>query len=79
MTRDQATARAAALNEGSSRDEHWLVSESSPGDWKVVRLAGPGLAAARISGQHTESRPEPEQPADPRPAIFQNVPPFGGA
>lgn len=79
MTRDEATARAASLNAGASANEHWLLKQSSPGDWDVVRLAGAGVGAARPSGTHTESRPKPEEPADPRPAIFQNIPPFGPA
>jgi hypothetical protein len=77
MTRDEATARATSLNESASADEHWLVKETAPGEWEVVRLSGPGLASARPSGAHVESRPKPEEPADPRPAIFQNIPPFG--
>ena len=40
---------------------------------------GPGLGAVRPSGTHSESRPRPEQPADPRPALFRNIPPFGPA
>ena len=56
MTRDEATARAAALNAEASADEHWLVREA---------------------GTHTESRPKPEEPDDPRPALFRNIPPFG--
>jgi hypothetical protein len=77
MTRDQATARAASLNASASANEHWLLKETSPGEWDVVRLTGPGIASSRPSGSHTESRPKPEEPADPRPAIFQNIPPFG--
>jgi hypothetical protein len=77
MTRDEATAHAASLNADASADEHWLVREASSGGWEVVRLAGPGLGASRASGTHTESRPKPEEPADPRPGLFQNIPPFG--
>jgi hypothetical protein len=79
MTRYEATARAASLNANASADEHWLVKETSPGAWEVVRLTGAGIASARPSGAHVESRPKPEEPADPRPAIFQNIPPFGPA
>jgi hypothetical protein len=77
MTRHEADARAAALNADASVDEHWLVTEASPGAWEVVRLKGPRVGAARPSGSHSESRPRPEEPADPRPGIFQNIPPFG--
>jgi hypothetical protein len=79
MTRDEATARAASLNEGDAADERWFVKETSPGEWDVIRLTGPGLAAVRPIGSHTESRPKPEEPDDPRPAIFRNIPPYGPA
>jgi hypothetical protein len=79
VTRDQATARAAALNAEASADEHWLVREAPSGEWAVAKVTGPGLGAARATGTHSESRPKPEQPDDPRPALFRNVPPFGPA
>jgi hypothetical protein len=78
MTREEATARATALNANASADEHWLVREVS-GEWEVARLTGPGLGATRPTGTHTESRPRPEEPDDPRPALFRNIPPFGPA
>ncbi len=77
MTRDEATARAAALNAAATADEHWLPSESAPGDWKVVRLAGHGIGAPRASGAHVESRPRPEEPVDPRPSLLRDIPPYG--
>jgi hypothetical protein len=77
MTRDQATARAAALNAEASADEHWLVREAPPGQWAVAKLTAAGLGAMRATGTHTESRPTPEEPDDPRPALFRNIPPFG--
>jgi hypothetical protein len=79
MTRDEATARATSLNANASADEHWLVREGSSGEWEVARLTGPGLGATRPTGTHSESRPKPEEPADPRPALFRNIPPFGPA
>jgi hypothetical protein len=79
MTRVEATARAAALNAEASADEHWLIREGSPGEWSVARLTGRGLGAVRPSGTHSESRPRSEDPADPRPALFRNIPPFGPA
>ena len=79
MTRDEATARAATLNAEASADEHWLVREAPSGEWAVAKLTGPGLSAARATGTHSESRPKPEQPDDPRPALFRNVPPYGSA
>jgi hypothetical protein len=79
MTRDEATARAAALNAAASADEHWLIRAAPSGEWEVARLTGPGLGAKPPTGTHTESRPKPEEPADPRPALFRNIPPFGPA
>jgi hypothetical protein len=79
MTRDEATARAAALNAEASADEHWLVREAPSGEWTVAKLTGPGLGATRATGTHSESRPKPEQPDDPRPALFRNIPPLGPA
>jgi hypothetical protein len=79
MTRDEATARAAALNAEASADEHWLVREAPSGEWAVAKLTGPGVGDTRATGTHSESRPKPEQPDDPRPALFRNVPPFGPA
>jgi hypothetical protein len=77
MTRDEAIARATALNADASADEHWLVKEAASGEWEVARLTGPGIGALRPTGTHTESRPRPEEPDDPRPALFRNIPPFG--
>jgi len=77
MTRDEATARATSLNANASVDEHWLVREAPSGEWEVARVTGPGVGAIRPTGTHTESRPKPEEPADPRPALFRNVPPYG--
>jgi hypothetical protein len=76
MTREEATARAAALNAEASADEHWLVREAQSGEWAVAKLTGPGLGATRAT-PCAESRPKPEEPDDPRPALFRNIPPFG--
>ena len=79
MTRDEAVARAASLNANASADEHWLVRENPAGAWEVARLTGPGLGAKRPTGARSEARSKPEDPADPRPALFRNIPPFGPA
>src|SRR4051794_41799263 len=76
MTRDEATARAAALNAEASADEHWLVREAPSGEWAVPKVTGPGLGATRATGTHSEARPNPEEPHGPRPALFNNNPPF---
>jgi hypothetical protein len=76
MTREEADARAAALNADPAATDHWLVRKGAAEAWEVVRLRGPGLRATRPSGAHVESRPRPEQP-DPRPGPFRDAPPFG--
>jgi hypothetical protein len=77
MTHAEAVALAAERNAEAAQDEHWLVREADDGAWAVARITGPGVGAARPTGAHVESRARPEEPADPRPAVFQNVPPFG--
>ncbi len=77
MTRAEAEAQAASRNDQADRDTRWMVRQVTDGEWDVVRMTAPGLGAVRPSGAHTESRPRPEEPADPRPAIFRNIPPYG--
>jgi hypothetical protein len=79
MTRAEAQARAASLNDEASRDTHWMVRQAADGAWEVVRMTAPGLGAVRPAGSHSESRPEPNEPPDPRPALIRNIPPFGPA
>ncbi len=77
MTRAEAEAQAASRNAEADSDTRWMVKQAADGECQVVRMTAPGLGAVRPSGAHTESRPRPEEPADPRPAIFRNVPPYG--
>lgn len=79
MTRAEAQARAASLNAEAARDTHWMVRQAAGDAWEVVRMSAPGLGAIRPSGSHSESRPEPSEPPDPRPALIRNIPPFGPA
>ena len=77
MTRPEAQAKAAGLNQKADADTRWMVREQGDGSWDLVRMTAPGLGAVRPTGSHTESRPEPGEPPDPRPAIFRDVPPYG--
>jgi len=79
MIRAEAEAHCAELNRdpddgGGGR---WLVQEAAPGDWRAVRLRVRGLAPTHPLKATVESRPRPEDPPDPRPAIFRNIPPYG--
>jgi hypothetical protein len=78
VTRADAEARCAELNESDVRDGgRWMVREQHAGDWRAVRVNVPGMKARDPLKASVESRPRPEEPADPRPAIFRNIPPFG--
>lgn len=74
MNRADAEAEAARRNRADA-DGLWGAREEA-GDWRLVRVAVPG-GHVRPSGAHTESKPKPPAPADPRSALGQNVPPYG--
>lgn len=72
MTRAEADLDCASRNSASGRQPgvHWLVRETSPGDWAAVRVVIPGLSGRGPIGPlktTTESGPRPEHPPDPRP------------
>lgn len=74
MTREEAEALAGQRNR-SGGDALWGAQQRGSG-WRVVRVTLPG-SRVRPSGAHVESKPEPNEPADPRSAFFQNIPPYG--
>jgi len=78
MTRAEAQAEAVRRNAQPEASGVWAAQRTPDDDWRVVRLVGGGLRRTRPTGAHVESRPEPAEPSDPRPAIFQNIPPYGG-
>jgi hypothetical protein len=78
MTETEARADAARRNEAGDEPGFWAAQRAEGGAWRVVRLTAPGLTRTKPTGAHAESRPRPEEPADPRPVNIQNVPPFGG-
>jgi hypothetical protein len=77
VTRDQAQQHCEARNaEGGAG--RWIAREIAPGDWRAVKVTVPGLTSAPPEGTRTEERPRPDYADDPRPALFRNVPPYGG-
>jgi hypothetical protein len=79
VTEAEARADAARRNAETGASGLWAAQRTPAGEWRVVHLVGPGLARRWPAGAHVESKPKPPDPADPRPAVFRNVPPFGGA
>jgi hypothetical protein len=79
MTRAEAEAEAARRNAAPGTAGVWAVQHTPEDKWRVVHLVGGGLGRTKPTGAHVESKPKPPEPSDPRPAIFQNVPPYGAA
>jgi hypothetical protein len=77
MTHDEAEAEAARRNADPEGAGFWAVKEAEAGEWGLIHLTTPGVARIRPTGTHAESRPKPSEPADPRPTIVQNIPPYG--
>jgi hypothetical protein len=49
-------------------------------DGRSVRVTLPqGLGPPVDTKEATAKKPRPEEPQDPRPSVFRNVPPFGAA
>ena len=77
MTEAEAQVEAARRNADSDQPGFWAAQAADGDGWRVVHVAAPGLRHSAPTGSHVESRPKPEEPPDPRPAIFQNIPPYG--
>jgi hypothetical protein len=77
MTEAEARTEAAKRNAEGTEPGFWAAQREDGDAWRVVRLSGVGLKRTRPAGSHSESKPKPPQPDDPRPAIFQNLPPYG--
>jgi hypothetical protein len=72
MTREQAMAEVARLGrEHPDRVTHsWMARETTPGDWKVVKV---GVPTSIPLGSTQESKPRPPQADDPRPPMWRDV------
>ena len=77
MTHDEAQAQAELLNRDRAAEGPWGAQRRDGDEWAVVRLVVQGLQRTTPTGAHVESKPKPPEPDDPRPAFFQNVPPYG--
>ena len=77
MNHDAATQRAAELNRQEQQGRHWFVRETDPGNYEVVAVTAPGLPSHGELHASIVSKPKPTEPADPRPIMFRNIPPFG--
>ncbi|HEY8582052.1 MAG TPA: hypothetical protein VIL49_03865 [Capillimicrobium sp.] len=75
MTREEAVAAAQERNAAGAGDGFWAAREGADG-WAVVQVSVEGVVPQRPSGAREESRDRPEVQDDPRPATFQNVPPY---
>jgi hypothetical protein len=74
MTREEAEARAAALNR-EHPDRHvarWMVGEGGDG-WEVARVSLPGGVRIDPLKATTEAKPRPQPADDPRSALGRNV------
>jgi hypothetical protein len=79
MTRAEAEARCTELNgaAGEAPDGRWLVQESSPGEWRAVKVRVAGLVPTPPISATTEARPRPPHAPDPRTGPLRDVPPYG--
>jgi hypothetical protein len=77
MTREEAVARCAELNRDGEAGRHWFIKQNGDGEWEIVSVLAEGLRRPDPLKAGIEAKPKPSEPADPRPAIFRNIPPFG--
>lgn len=76
MTRAEAEAECRRLAaESPDRETHrWVSRDGGGGEWSVVRIGLP--PAAPPAGTETRADERPPTADDPRPASWQNVPPW---
>jgi hypothetical protein len=72
-TREAAEARCRELERES--DTTWMAYPAE-GRWRVVGTNLPRQEPPR--GSHTEGRPRPSEPDDPRSSFGRNIPGAGG-
>jgi hypothetical protein len=77
MTEVEARTEAGRRNAEGTEPGFWAAQHGDGDEWRVVKISGAGLGRTRPTGSHSESKPKPSQPDDPRPGIFQNLPPYG--
>jgi hypothetical protein len=76
MTRAEAEAECSRLaTESPDRYTHrWLPREDADGNWFVLRISLP--PSEHETTAETRGDERPATPDDPRPASWQNVPPW---
>jgi hypothetical protein len=76
MTRTEAEAESKRLAaESADRETHrWVPRDDGNGDWSVVKIGLP--PSPEPTGTETRGDERPVTPDDPRPASWQNVPPW---
>lgn len=77
MTREEAVARCAELNRDGTGGRQWFARRNDDGEWEIVSVVVEGLRRSDPLKASIETKPEPREQPDPRPAIFRNIPPFG--
>jgi hypothetical protein len=79
MTHEEAQRECARLAaEHLDREtHHWQHREEPDGERSVVKINMPPPDLDRTAEVRAEEKPP--TPDDPRPAAFQNIPPFGAA
>ncbi len=77
MTHEQASTRCQQLNADEDRDREWFTRQVEDDDWEIVSVAIPGGHGRGPLKAAVESRPRPSEPADPRPTVIRNIPPYG--
>ena len=78
MTRDEARQECERLRrEHPDRTTNTWIPREVDGDWQVVRAPlPPGMRRDPLKAT-VEAKPRPRDADDPRPAPFQNIPPYG--
>ena len=76
MTRDEAEALCAhnAAEHPDRETAQWRPQEQSDATWTVVRI---GLPPRPETTEEQQADERPPTADDPRPAIFQNITPYG--
>jgi hypothetical protein len=77
MTREEAATRCDQLNREGEGGRHWFPKQNADGDWVIVSVDAKGFRRPDPLKASIETKPKPQEPSDPRPTIFRNIPPFG--
>lgn len=76
MNESEARAESKRRNDADGGAGIWIACVADD-RWTVAQVTAPGLAPMKATGSHSEARPRPLEPDDPRPSILRNIPPYG--